>query len=120
MKNRLIAVDDDPAILELIEIALEDTNFEIISATNGKEALDLYLKDPSLVILSDLKMPEIDGKELMQKVFESGYKPVFIMLTSETDVNNVIELFKLGIHDYIIEPFNDLEYLVTFMIHILH
>ena len=65
-------------------------------------------------------MPEIDGKELMQKVFESGYKPVFIMLTSETDVNNVIELFKLGIHDYIIEPFNDLEYLVTFMIHILH
>ena len=109
MKNRLIAVDDDPAILELIEIALEDTNFEIISATNGKEALDLYLKDPSLVILSDLKMPEIDGKELIQKVFESGYKPVFIMLTSETDVNNVIELFKLGIHDYIIKPFNDLE-----------
>jgi len=109
MKNRLLVVDDDPAILELIELALEKQDFEITFAANGKEAFDLFLKDPSLVILSDLRMPEIGGKELMQKIFESEYKPVFVMLTSEMDVNNVIELFKLGIHDYIIKPFNDLE-----------
>lgn len=113
MKNRLIAVDDDPAILELIEIALEGQDFEIIYASNGKEALDLYLKDPTLVILSDLSMPEMDGRELMLKVFESGHKPVFLMLTSETDLNNAIELFKQGIHDYIRKPFKDAELINT-------
>ena len=112
MKNRLIAVDD-PAILELIEIALEGQDFEIIYASNGKEALDLFLENPTLVILSDLSMPEMDGRELMLKVFESGHKPVFIMLTSETDLNNAIELFKQGIHDYIIKPFKNVELINT-------
>jgi DNA-binding response OmpR family regulator len=51
MKNRLIAVDDDPAILELIQIALGKQNFEIICAANGQKALDLFLDDPTLVIL---------------------------------------------------------------------
>ncbi|MCZ8154954.1 MAG: response regulator [Leptospira sp.] len=109
MKHKVLVVDDEPGIMELIEIALEDQNFEIISASNGKEALQFFKKEPTLVILSDLNMPDMDGRELLLNIQESGYSPVFIMLTSETDVNTVIDLFKKGIYDYIMKPFNPKE-----------
>jgi CheY-like chemotaxis protein len=109
MKNRVLVVDDEPAILELIEIALEDQNFEMISASNGREAFELFKKEPTLVILSDLNMPDMDGRELLLSLFEIGYKPIFLMLTSETDLNIVIDLFKNGIYDYIMKPFNPKE-----------
>ena len=111
MKNKLIAVDDDPNMLELIRVALEKVNFEVMCATNGKEALDLFLENPTLVVISDLDMPEMNGMEFLMNVFESGYHPVFIMLTSETDVKKVVELFKKGIHDYIVKPFNSAEFI---------
>ncbi|MBK7057347.1 MAG: response regulator [Leptospiraceae bacterium] len=111
MKNKLIAVDDDLNMLELIRVALEKANFEVICATNGKEALDLFLENPTLVVISDLDMPEMNGREFMMNVFQSGHHPVFIMLTSETEVKKVVELFKTGIHDYIVKPFNASEFI---------
>ncbi len=109
MKNKVLVVDDDPAILELIGIALEDQNFEIVYANNGKEALEFFSKEPTLVLLSDLNMPEMDGRELLFALSKFQEKPIFVMLTSETDVHTVVDLFRQGIYDYIMKPFNPKE-----------
>ncbi len=109
MKHKLLVVDDDPGILELIGIALENENFEVLTANNGKEALEVFLKDPTLVILSDLNMPEMDGRELLLAVLETEFKPIFVMLTSVTELQTVIDLFQHGIYDYIVKPFKENE-----------
>ncbi len=109
MKNKLIAIDDDPLILGLIHVTLEKQNFEVITTTNPYDGLNLFLEDPTLVIVSDLSMPEMSGADLMQKIFDHGHEPIFIILTSHTDVKMVVELFKQGVHDYIIKPFKHAE-----------
>jgi DNA-binding response OmpR family regulator len=109
MKNKLIVVDDDPIVIELIQVALAKYNFEILAFTSAKEALASFIANPTLVIVSDLNMPEMSGVELIQNIVDLGHKPIFIILTSETDTKKVIELFKQGVHDYIIKPFNPAE-----------
>ncbi len=111
MTNRILIIDDDLITLELIQKALSKQNYEVIATDNPKEALKLFLENPALVVLSDLNMPEMNGDELMSRIFQSGHKPIFLMLTGETDVNKAVELFKQGIHDYIIKPFNPMELL---------
>lgn len=106
MKQKLIAVDDDPIIRELVKAAFANTDIDVVLASSGMEALTLFLEDPTLVILSDLSMPEMTGSEFVQKVLDLGHKPIFIILTSETDAKTVVELFKKGVHDYIIKPFS--------------
>ena len=106
MKNRILLIDDDLITVELIQKALSKQNYEVIATDKPKEALKLFLENPALVVLSDLNMPEMNGDELMSRIFQSGHKPIFLMLTGETDVNKAVELFKQGIHDYIIKPFS--------------
>ncbi len=107
--NKLLIVDDDEIILEVLKATLSERGYQIVTSTNPEKAFDLYMQDPTLVVIFDLNMAEMSGKDLMLKIFEAGHKPIVIILTADTEIKTVVELFKIGVHDYLVKPFNSAE-----------
>ncbi len=105
---KVLVVDDEQRILEILKLYLENQNFDVYTASTGQEALDLLEKIEVDVIVSDLMMPNIDGTQLCRIVKnEQKYNnPYFIMLTAKTTLDSKIEGLKIGADDYITKPFN--------------
>ena len=105
----LLLVDDEPNIIELAQVYLEREGFRIISAGDGKEALELVEKHrPALVVL-DLMLPEIDGLEVCRTLRKEENPVAIIMLTArDEDIDKILGL-ELGADDYLTKPFNPRE-----------
>ncbi len=111
MKKRVLLVDDKGEFRRLVQIFLSK-NYEVETAENGLHALALlqngYMPD---VIVSDLLMPEVDGKVLVEQVKSSGmfqHIPI-VILSSINKSAKKIELIKSGAGDYLVKPFNPME-----------
>ncbi len=107
--NKILVVDDDSIILEALKSILSKAKYQVTATTNPVEAFNLYNAEPTLVVISDIVMDEMSGKDFMLKLFETGHKPLVIILTMMNDSKTIIELFKNGAHDYIIKPFSSSE-----------
>lgn len=103
--NRILIVDDDIVILETLKDVLTAAKYNVIASSNPVEALKIYKENPTLVVITDLIMNEMSGRDLMIKLFETGHKPLVIILTRMNDSKTIIDLFKSGAHDYTIKPF---------------
>lgn len=104
---RILAVDDSAFILRLVESALLESGFKVVTATSGEEGIDIIKKHgmPHLAIV-DINMPMgMDGFEFCQKVLEFSDLPV-IMLTAINEENTIIEAIDQYAEDYITKPFN--------------
>lgn len=109
IQGKVMIVDDESHILELLQIVLEEFGLEVISASNGKEAYEKYLKQNKIdLIISDMKMPIMDGPEFLKSINENKEKtkPKFIFMTGGIDVDLKAE-FKGQIDGYIYKPFED-------------
>ena len=103
--RRILVVDDEPNIVELLRLYLEKESFAVIAARDGDEALALHLRhDPDLVIL-DLMLPVLDGFEVCREIRRRGPTPI-LMLTARTDDVDAIVGLELGADDYVTKPFN--------------
>lgn len=103
--SKILLVDDEPDILEFLKYNLEQENFEVLTSTNGKDALKKILLKPDLIIL-DIMMPEMDGFELYQQIKSDKnfrYIPI-IFLTAKSGETNEIKGLDLGASDYIQKP----------------
>ncbi len=106
---RVLAVDDDPTILKVVQVTLEEAGFEVWLATSGADALRLFEKRGlPHVALVDIMMPEMDGLELCRQIHQSLDLPI-IMLTSIDDVSVVVESIDEIAEDYITKPFEPAE-----------
>ena len=107
--NRILLVDDEPAILDLLRMYLEREGFLHESASDGEEALEIYGRfHPNMVIL-DLMLPIIDGYEVCRKIRANDNHTAIMMLTArDEDIDKIIGL-ELGADDYITKPFNPRE-----------
>ncbi len=109
---RILIADDDPAALLLLESALEDWGYEVVTARDGAEAWELLRRSdaPPLVIL-DWMMPGLDGVEVCRKVREARGVPYvyLIMLTGRTATLDIIRGMEAGADDYIAKPFDEHE-----------
>ncbi len=88
---KILLIDDEDVMLDLLNGALTQFGHDVQTACNGKEALDLFLKSPNDInlILTDIKMPVMDGTELTDKIREKGYKtPVILMTGHYSQVDN--------------------------------
>jgi two-component system alkaline phosphatase synthesis response regulator PhoP len=105
----LLLVDDEPNIIELAQVYLEREGFRIITAADGKEALESIEKHrPALVVL-DLMLPEIDGLEVCRTLRKKEDPVLIIMLTArDEDIDKILGL-ELGADDYLTKPFNPRE-----------
>lgn len=105
-KKHLLLVDPDAKGLRVMEVSLKKSGFSVTTASNGKDALDKIQISPPELIISDTKMPEMDGFELLQKLKESPRTAVipFIFLTSQKDIEFKIKGLELGVEDYLTKP----------------
>ena len=102
--KRILAVDDEPSMLRLLEISLKQADYQPIMASDGIEALSILRKGGVDLIVSDLHMPGMDGLRMLKKMNEEGLQIPIIFVTAKGEVNSAVEAMKLGASDYIQRP----------------
>lgn len=105
MSKILIIEDEEPIRRVLVRILNdEDSSFEIHEASDGKKGLDLIKNDSYDLVLCDIKMPKVDGIELLQRTRKTNSTIPFIMLTGHGNIETAVESMKLGAYDFISKP----------------
>jgi len=105
---KILVADDSAVYRKLVEQTLSDDNHKVIFAKNGREALDLYAKHTPALVITDWTMPDIGGLELCKKIrqdFQQHFAHI-ILLTSNTDKEQVVEGLAGGADDYLTKPFH--------------
>ncbi|HWP48369.1 MAG TPA: response regulator [Candidatus Limnocylindrales bacterium] len=111
MAHRILIVEDEPGMIELLTVALEDEGYEVFIASNGVEGLEqIEKKDPDLVI-SDVMMPDMNGFDFCQQLRNNPRTASipFIFLTAKKDVSDRVKGLNAGADDYISKPFHIVE-----------
>lgn len=106
MTNKLLVVDDEEGIREVLEITLTDAGYEVLTAENGFSGLDMVRTHNPDIVLTDIRMPGMDGMSLLKAVKESYPDIEVIMITGYGDANLAIESLKTGAVDFISKPVN--------------
>jgi DNA-binding response OmpR family regulator len=105
MTGKILVIDDETTLAEMLSVKLETKGFEIISASHGGEGLKMaYQHHPDLIIL-DVMMPEMDGWETCRRLRELSNVPI-LMLTAKVSEEDVVRGFRLGADDYVKKPFS--------------
>ena len=105
MAEKILVVDDDPTLVQLIETSLRQDNYEIIVASNGEDGLRLLSElKPHLMVL-DIMMPAMDGWEICSRVRKVSTVPI-IMLTALGSQEDIVRGLRAGADDYLVKPVN--------------
>jgi DNA-binding response OmpR family regulator len=105
MKHLLI-VEDEEGILQFLKQGLEEENYQISTATNGLDGLELFQKEKFDLVLLDWMLPVMTGLEVCKKIRETNSKTPIIFLTAKDTVQETVEGLKTGANDYIKKPFS--------------
>jgi two-component system response regulator FixJ len=100
-------VDDDEAMRDSLDFLLSAAGFSVQLYESAKPLLDSLAANLSGCILTDIRMPEIDGVELLRRLRERGRSVPVIVMTGHGDVRLAVEAMKLGAHDFVEKPFDD-------------
>lgn len=104
----ILAVDDEPSMLRLLEISLRQAGYQPLTAKDGKEALEVILAQKVDCVVTDLHMPRMDGLQLLKEIRKTDSELPVIIVTAQGEIKSAIEAMKNGASDYILRPF-DLE-----------
>jgi DNA-binding response OmpR family regulator len=113
MAVRILIVDDDPDIRDILKITLSEENYEVIEAKDGEEAINIVGSHPLDLVLLDYKIPKIDGRQvcrIIKKDLLLSHLPV-IMVTGKGDINDKVGGIDAGADDYVVKPFEPKELL---------
>ena len=105
MKPTIVLVDDDRNILTSVSIALEAEGYRVRSYTDGEAALEAFSKQPADLAVLDIKMPRMDGMELLRRLRQITDIPVIFLTSKDDEIDEVLGL-KMGADDYITKPFS--------------
>lgn len=108
MENKILLIEDDIDISEMVENYLKKEGFKITTAFNGEEGVGKFLNNSFDLIILDIMMPKLDGMEVMKIVRERSLVPILIMSAKDSDVDKAVGL-GLGADDYIAKPFSMIE-----------
>ncbi len=104
MENRILIVDDEKMIYSIIARRLAKEGYPCVMANNGREALGLFYKNDFSLIISDIRMPEMDGLELLRNVKAVRPNMMFIIMTAHPEIGMAVEAIRLGATDFILKP----------------
>ena len=106
--NRILVVDDDPHIREVVQFALDKEGFDTLEAADGAQALERFAADrPDLIVL-DITMPELDGTDVCRRIRQNSRIPIIFLSSRDDEIDRVLGL-ELGGDDYITKPFSPRE-----------
>ena len=103
--GKILVVDDERGMREFLTIMLQKESHEVTSAANGREALEQIGQKTFDIVISDLKMPQLDGIDVLKTVKESAPETVVIMITAYASTETAVEAMKQGAYDYLTKPF---------------
>lgn len=103
-KKKILLVEDDEYVLGSIKILLNKEGYEVNTALDGLEALGLYRKDSYDLVVADLKMPQMDGIELLKQLKLEFPDVSLIMMTAYGSIRSAVEAMKIGAYDYVTKP----------------
>ncbi|RYG68630.1 response regulator [bacterium] len=120
MAKRILAVDDEKHILRLVQINLEKAGYDVVTASNGREAVEAVRSEHPDLIVMDVMMPEMDGFEALKilKADDATSSIPVVMLTAKAQDADVFQGWQSGADLYLTKPFNPME-LLTFVRRIL-
>jgi DNA-binding response OmpR family regulator len=108
MAKKILVVDDELKIVQLVRAYLQQAGFSVLTASNGKDALTLWkVEQPALVVL-DLMLPDMDGLDVAREIRKRSNTPI-IMLTARVEDADRIAGLEIGADDYVVKPFNPRE-----------
>ena len=108
MAKRILLVDDEPLILKGLRFTLEQEGYEILTAADGEEALQVFFEQPVDLVLLDVMLPKMDGIQVCQRIRESSNVPILMLTAKGEDMDKILGL-EYGADDYMTKPFNILE-----------
>lgn len=106
--KRILVVDDEPRVREMIEFRLRQYGFEVLQAADGREALAVASKEQPDLVLLDVMMPELDGFQVCSRLKQheaTEHIPV-VMLTAKAEAKDVTRAFNSGAVDYVVKPYD--------------
>ncbi len=106
MKQNILIVDDEKNTREGLKLILENENYNILLAEDGEKAEEIISEKPIDLVITDLKMPKIDGMELVNFIKNKSADTEIIMLTGHGTIETAVQAMKKGVFDYIIKPVN--------------
>ena len=110
MAKRILIVDDEPRYLRLLEANLRTEGYEVVTASDGAQAVDVFSNQPIDLVLMDVMMPKLDGFGATQRIREFSNTPI-VILTAKGDEQDRVRGLDLGADDYLVKPFSATELL---------
>jgi len=104
--QRILVVDDEEKMRQVLEIMLKQMGLDVVTAENGKDALEKFHIEDIDLIISDLKMPLMGGVELLGALRSNGFSVPIIIMTAYGTIDSAVEAMKLGASNYIVRPFD--------------
>lgn len=104
--GRVMVVDDEENIREVLSSYLDSLGYDVVTASDGEDAIGKFSTGSFDLIVSDLLMPTIDGLELLKKIREKDRDVIFLMITGYPSIETAVDAIKKGAYDYITKPFH--------------
>lgn len=105
MSTRILVVDDEPSIIDVLRYNLEKAHYQVFVAYDGEQALDIaHNREPDLIVL-DLMLPGLDGLEVCRQLWKKSEIPIIMLTARDEEVDRVVGL-ELGADDYVVKPFS--------------
>jgi len=105
-KVKILVIDDDVQVLDVVQLTLDCVGYDVDKTTSGTKALELAKNKQYDLIVSDIKMPEISGVDIIKKLKENNYNTHFILMTGFSGEYSEQSVLALGIDAYLEKPFN--------------
>ncbi len=106
MKPKILVIDDDASLRRVVEYNLQEAGYQVLSASGGVEGLRLFSEESPSLVITDMKMPGMDGMQVLKAVKERSPETLVIMVTAFGAVDVAVDAMKAGAYDYITKPFN--------------
>ncbi len=110
-QHKILVIDDDTAVRESFRRYLEDLDYIVAGATDGRDGLEQFNRNPPDVVLVDLRMPEVSGHRVLEKLSHDSPDTPLIVISGTGRIDDTVEALHLGAWDYILKPINDLSIL---------
>ncbi|HSR67488.1 MAG TPA: HD domain-containing phosphohydrolase [Acidobacteriota bacterium] len=104
--ERILVVDDEPLVRDLLSSYLRGAGYVCETARSGREALEKLDRQPASLVIADIRMPELNGLQLLDNLVDQHPDTAAIMITAVADMETAVGTMKVGAYDYITKPFN--------------
>src|SRR5215470_4085392 len=105
-KPRILIVDDEPSMRDMLRIVLRRDGFDVTVAANGTEAIEVLQRDRIDLLLSDIRMPDVSGVDVLRAAKDANRDIVAFMMTAFASTDTAVEAMRLGAADYFTKPFS--------------